>query len=58
MQEHENLEEAAQEAPESSTVVRQSAAEYLRERIGEKKCTITLQSIKKMERSTQNHGCR
>lgn len=58
MQEHENLEEAAQEAPESQGVVRQSAAEYLKERIGEKKCTITLQSMKRMEGSMQNHGCR
>ena len=58
MLEQELKKEAAQETPESSTVVRQSAEEFLKERIGEKKCTITLQSIKKMERSMQNHGFR
>lgn len=58
MLEQELKEEAAQEAPESQGVVRQSAAEYLKERIGEKKCTITLQSMKRMERSMQNHGYR
>lgn len=58
MLEQELKEEAAQEAPESKGVVRQSVAEYLKERIGEKKCTITLQSMKRMEGSMQNHGCR
>lgn len=58
MLEQELKEEAAQEAPESQGVVRQSAEEFLKERIGEKKCTITLQSMKRMERSMQNHGCR
>ncbi len=50
--------ETAQETQKSEDVVRQSAEEFLKERIGEKKCTITLQSIKKMERSMQNHGYR
>ena len=34
MQENEKLETPAQETPESSTVVRQSAEEFLKERIG------------------------
>lgn len=36
MQESEKLETPAQETPESEGVVRQSAAEYLKERIGER----------------------
>lgn len=58
MQESEKLETPAQETQEGKNVVRQSAAEYLKERIGEEKCTITLQSMKRMERNMQNHGYR
>lgn len=58
MLEQELKKEEAQEAPESEGVVRQSAAEYLKERIGDTKCIITLPYIGKTEENMQNHGCR
>lgn len=58
MLEQEQKKEAAQETSESDGVVRQSAADYLRERIGEEGCIILSQSMKRMERSMQNHGYR
>lgn len=58
MLEQKKEDEATQKTQEGKNVVRQSAAEYLKERIGEEKCTITLQSMKRMERNMQNHGYR